>query len=148
VSPGSHCRIRRYMPLAGLPHPGTNHCVVVLFAYFVEAQRPVMRVYRATIQRLGRAGCGLAARVFPIAHLRVAATEIPQGRHYHASCMSGRWLYVFGGYMRQEVQPRTGCLNDLWRYHVDAGEWEEIAPSAAGIWTWHAVVQLCYSTGD
>jgi hypothetical protein len=51
--------------------------------------------------------------------------------------MSGRWLYVFGGYMRQDVQPRTGCLNDLWRYHVDAGEWEEVAPleSAPGMWT-------------
>eukprot|EP01063_Lacrimia_lanifica_P037664 TRINITY_DN7800_c0_g1_i1.p1 TRINITY_DN7800_c0_g1~~TRINITY_DN7800_c0_g1_i1.p1 ORF type:complete len:548 (+),score=177.07 TRINITY_DN7800_c0_g1_i1:59-1702(+) len=51
-----------------------------------------------------------------------AGKQMPPGRYSHVSWAAGRGIYVFGG----DTRNCSKYFNDLWRFDLDAGEWEEL----------------------
>ncbi|CAG2100157.1 unnamed protein product [Medioppia subpectinata] len=56
----------------------------------------------------------------------------PQARHFHATAISGHWIYLYGG-----LSQVHGVLADFWRFHTSDMSWnkletiEELPPLAA-----------------
>ncbi|XP_059151978.1 uncharacterized protein LOC131938099 [Physella acuta] len=51
---------------------------------------------------------------------KTVATSVPRNRFHHASCMHGRYLYMYGG------KDRYSPLKDFWRLDTVYQTWEEI----------------------